>query len=82
MSTVQIKMPVAGSCSLAIAAACHSSYVQKDDDDDDSEKLDAEYKPLKWGVESLIPGDIEAEIGHCIFSSVEMEMPQNGTVYL
>ena len=79
-------MPVAGSCSLAIAAACHSSYVEKDDDisdgDDDSEKLGAEYQPLKWGVETLIPGEIEAEIGHCTFSSREVEMPQNGTVYL
>lgn len=79
-------MPVAGSCSLAIAAACHSSYVEKDDDisngDDDSEKLGAEYQPLKWGVETLIPGEIEAEIGHCTFSSGEVEMPQNGTVYL
>lgn len=50
-------MPVAGSCSLAIAAACHSSYVQKEDDvndeNDDAEKLGAEYLPLKWGVETL-----------------------------
>lgn len=81
-------MPVAGSCCLAIAAACHSSYVQKDDDDDDddedddSEKLGAEYQRLKWGVETLIPEEIEAEIGHCTFSSGEVEMPQNGTVYL
>lgn len=42
-------MPVAGSCSLAIAATCHS-YVANDMDGLD--QLGAEYQKLKWGVES------------------------------
>ncbi|KAG4441757.1 hypothetical protein IFR05_002748 [Cadophora sp. M221] len=53
--------PVVGSCSAAIAAACHSVGT--------SEKADASEKPLKWGVTFA---DAEAEIGHCGLSSGEV----------
>ncbi|KAH9221961.1 hypothetical protein DL95DRAFT_381261 [Leptodontidium sp. 2 PMI_412] len=53
--------PVVGSCSAAIAAACHSVGP--------SEKGDASEKPLKWGVTFA---DVDAEIGHCGLSSGEV----------
>ncbi|OJJ80605.1 uncharacterized protein ASPGLDRAFT_69380 [Aspergillus glaucus CBS 516.65] len=71
---------------LAIAAACHSSYVEKDnvinDGEDNSEKQGAEYQRLKWGVEPLIPSEIKGQMGHCAFSSGNVEIPQHGRAYL
>ncbi|KAL3440941.1 hypothetical protein BJX65DRAFT_17229 [Aspergillus insuetus] len=79
------EMVVAGSCSLAIAAACHPRY------DPNSEQageapggmeagMDAarmEYLPLRWGAVCSVDG----EVGHCAFTSEDVEMPQAGRVY-
>ncbi|KAL4863450.1 hypothetical protein BDV12DRAFT_26814 [Aspergillus spectabilis] len=65
-------MPVAGSCSLAIAAACHPRG-KKDD-----EKLEIEYDLLRWGAEPYRPG----EVGHCTFSSDKIHPPEDGLIYL
>lgn len=59
-------MPLAGSCSAAISAACHRP----------NEDVDAPYKPVMWGaVESKDP------IGHCCFTSFEVTKPIKGQVY-
>lgn len=64
-------MPIAGGCSLAIAAACHPRA--KTDDDE----FDIEYRLLKWGVEPCQPG----AIGHCAFSAADVTTPDDGVVY-
>ncbi|KAK0515276.1 hypothetical protein JMJ35_002655 [Cladonia borealis] len=59
-------VPLAGSCSAAISAACHRP----------NEDVDAAYKPVMWGaVESKNP------IGHCCFTSFEVTKPVKGQVY-
>ena len=59
-------IPLAGSCSAAISAACHRP----------NEDVDAAYKPLMWGaVESSGP------IGHCCFTSFEVTKPVKGQKY-
>ncbi|KAB8263535.1 hypothetical protein BDV32DRAFT_135786 [Aspergillus pseudonomiae] len=64
-------MPVAGSCSLAIAAACHANVNPADLSREDESVL-----PLQWGeVEGREP------VRHCTFSSAEVHMPQHGWVY-
>ena len=54
-------IPLASSCSAAISAACHR-YA----DEDSPEKL-----PLQWGVVGSWNG-----VGHCSFSSREVQLPQ------
>ena len=54
-------LPLAGSCSLAISAACHRPA-----DDPDAAKL-----PLMWGE---VETD-DTEVGHCCFSSKEVKTP-------
>jgi hypothetical protein len=62
-------MPLAGSCSVAISAACH-----RPDWD-----VDASLKSVKWGV---IPGSAdETEIGHCCFTSSDVDHIQDGKQY-
>ncbi|KAL3481374.1 hypothetical protein BJX99DRAFT_164303 [Aspergillus californicus] len=61
-------MPVAGSCSLAIAAACHPQT---------REDEEIEYQLLKWGVELDQTGDV----GHCTFSSENVQPPEDGIIY-
>ncbi len=59
-------VPLVGSCSAAISAACH-----RPNDD-----VDAPFKPVMWGaVESSNP------IGHCCFTSFEVTKPVKGQVY-
>ncbi|KAL2832622.1 hypothetical protein BDW59DRAFT_169440 [Aspergillus cavernicola] len=65
-------MPVAGSCSLAIAAACHP---RTEGDGDDKSKI--EYQLLKWGAEPNESG----EVGHCSFSESKVHAPEDGVVY-
>jgi hypothetical protein len=60
-------IPVAGSCSAAISAACHPPH------DDTSAAL----KPVKWGVVNEGAGGV----GHCSFSSFEAENPVEGLKY-
>ncbi|KAK0653277.1 hypothetical protein DIS24_g6270 [Lasiodiplodia hormozganensis] len=60
-------MPVAGGCSAAISAACHPP-------DEISEKL-----PLQWGA--LPTDETSGVIGHCSFSSGDVEEPVPGNLY-
>ncbi|KXX81510.1 hypothetical protein MMYC01_202482 [Madurella mycetomatis] len=61
-------MPVAGSCSAAISAACHQvSYDEH-----------AWKEPLQWGAVHF-EGD---EMGHCSFSNSEVEPLREGVVYI
>lgn len=56
-------MPIAASCSFALAAAAH-----RPDDD-----VDAAVLPVKWGeVVSMSSG----KVGHCCFTSQEVEDPE------
>jgi hypothetical protein len=61
-------IPLVGSCSVAIAAACH----QPDWD------TDASLKPVQWGV---IPDVDEKGVGHCAFTSGEVEPLLEGKEY-
>ncbi|KAL6229066.1 hypothetical protein BDW75DRAFT_235478 [Aspergillus navahoensis] len=67
-------MPVAGSCSLAISAACHP-YVSAEREA--MEHPGVEYLPLQWGVVSGPFGTAE----HCSFSSEEVGLPEDGHMY-
>lgn len=71
-------MPVAGSCSLAIAAACHPEFdpnenrtVQSQTEDEDMALL-----PVRWGA---VP--VNGRIGHCSFTSKDVDMPGGGQIY-
>lgn len=65
-------MPLAGSCSTAINAACHPP---KDD-------VHASGKKVMWGVvDGCIPSDGGIAIGHCSFSSFEVSAPVEGQIY-
>ena len=59
-------MPLAGSCSAAISAACHRP----------EEDVDAATKPVMWGVVSSKNG-----VGHCCFTSFEVSQPVPGELY-
>ena len=68
------KIPIAGSCSAAISAACHPP--QGD--------TDAASKPIMWGVVDGLPGvemNGRSMIGHCSFTSFEVRTPVEGHVY-
>jgi len=66
----KISMPIAGSCSLAISAACHP---------EESECRDHELaqRQLQWGVVTVS----EDGIGHCAFSSQEVGGLVKGQLY-
>ncbi|KAL5335054.1 hypothetical protein BJX70DRAFT_333970 [Aspergillus crustosus] len=66
-------MPIAGSCSLAIAAACRPSGMMA------SETGEMEYELLEWGAEPYLSG--VGEVGHCTFSSRKVYAPEHGVVY-
>lgn len=66
-------MPVAGGCSLAIAASCHPQASKSNTDDG----LDIRYRRLQWGVEPPVPG----ETRHCTFSDADVETPKRGVFY-
>ena len=59
-------MPLAGSCSAAISAACHRP----------NEDVDAPYKPVMWGAVKT-----KNSIGHCCFTSFEVTKPVKGQKY-
>lgn len=61
-------MPVVGSCSVAIASACHRP---KDDED-------AAYLPVAW-VEVHHEGT--TDVGHCTFTSQQVYEPVKGRLY-
>ena len=62
-------MPLAGSCSVAISAACHRP-------DWDS---DASLHPVRWGA--ISESGNETEVGHCCFTSDDVEPVQEGKYY-
>ncbi len=67
-----VGMPIAGSCSAAISAACHPP----------PEDLNVSSKPVMWGV--VAKENIEASatnIEHCSFTSFEVEGPERGNWY-
>jgi len=61
-------MPIVGSCSAAISAACHPP----------AEDTSAAFKSVKWGVVEEGIGD---NAGHCTFSSFEVTKPIEGKKY-
>lgn len=61
-------MPVAGSCSVAIAAACHTDHGER-----------AAQDLLQWG--ELYLGLSETEVGHCAFTSGLVRRPTVGRLY-
>ncbi|KEF63202.1 uncharacterized protein A1O9_01179 [Exophiala aquamarina CBS 119918] len=67
-------MPLVGTCSVAIAAACHPPEREK------VEKEDIASLPVQWGA---VPDGTNSEgaVGHCCFSSERVEMPKEGRSY-
>ncbi|EXJ72124.1 uncharacterized protein A1O5_04628 [Cladophialophora psammophila CBS 110553] len=62
-------IPLVGSCSAAIAAACHQPNWD----------TDASLKAVQWGA---IPGMVDSGgIGHCAFSSGDIEPVREGRYY-
>ncbi|KAJ5520793.1 hypothetical protein N7463_001246 [Penicillium fimorum] len=71
-------MPVAGSCSLAISAACHPDFdpnengvVRSDNRDEDMSLL-----RIKWGEVR-----VNGHIGHCSFTSEDVRLPRSGKIH-
>lgn len=66
-------MPVAGSCSAAISAACHPLL----------EDTEASTKPVQWGAVTHGEQDDKEEetVGHCTFSSFPIHPPIPGHLY-
>jgi hypothetical protein len=66
-------MPLAGSCSVAISAACHAPLVEED----------AGLRPVQWGACTHSGGinDRQETVGHCSFSSLPVELPIPGRLY-
>ncbi|KAJ5553974.1 hypothetical protein N7513_003933 [Penicillium frequentans] len=76
-------MPVAGSCSMAIAAACHPLFDPNRHEDGGGGDVDSENEdedmgllPVQWGA---VP--VDGPMGHCSFTSGDVEMPQRGREY-
>ena len=63
-------MPVAGSCSVAIAAACMPQPGRDEDG--------AAFEPVQWGVSS---GVAMGGIGHCCFTKGPVQVPLDGAFY-
>lgn len=61
-------MPLVGSCSAAISAACHS---MRNDPN-------ASLFPVMWGATKV---ENENSVGHCCFSSLDVSPPVEGEVY-
>lgn len=61
-------IPLAGSCSAAISAACHAPI----------RETNASVLPLLWGVVETGQWD---GVGHCAFSNCEVSVPQSGVRY-
>ena len=64
----RVGMPLAGSCSAAISAACHPPETD----------VDASSKRVMWGV---VAEDLNASVGHCSFTSFHVEAPTVGKRY-
>ena len=65
-------MPFAGSCSAGISAACHPPKAD----------VNASLKRVMWGVVAeRSPNDPDNHVGHCSFTSLEVETPIVGRMY-
>jgi hypothetical protein len=64
-------MPIAGSCSFCISAACHGFEGSTGEESENPEE------PLMWGV----TGVNSNRIGHCGFSSRDVQEPVDGRLY-
>lgn len=65
-------IPLVGSCSAAISAACHRPCVD----------AMAYVRPVMWGVmDADGDGGMGSEVGHCCFSSFEVGKPVKGHLY-
>lgn len=64
------RMPVAGSCSIVLAAAAHRPEAD----------IDAAGSLVKWGEVSSTSASISL-IGHCTFTSEEVTIAQEGKLY-
>ena len=62
------KMPLVGSCSLAISAACHRPPGDQD----------AAFKPVQWGA---VKHETDQGPGHCCFTTYNVEPPIPGQLY-
>lgn len=60
-------MPLAGSCSAAIAAACHTGAKEPEE----------WKKPVKWGIVNYK----EEDLCRCSFSSLEVQAPEKGELH-
>lgn len=69
--TYKTKLPVAGSCSAAISAACHPPQAD----------VDAPLRPVMWGVVSKGDDSSEDRHGHCSFTSMHVGTPIPGHWY-
>ena len=68
----RVGMPLAGSCSAAISAACHPPETD----------VDVSMKRVMWGVvnrESF--KHLDESVGHCSFTSFKVEAPIVGKLY-
>lgn len=63
-------MPLAGSCSAAISAACHVT-----NDEDGSTTVE---KAVRWGA---VERKSEEDVGHCSFTARQAEAPVKGQLY-
>lgn len=83
-------MPVVGSCSFTIAAACHPSFDPNREDEDnveldtgmdrennEDEEEDMALLPVQWGS---VP--VMGPVGHCSFTSGDVEEPGGEQEYL
>ena len=61
-------IPLVGSCSAAISAACHRP----------SDDTSASLLPLRWGC---VDADSGRDVGHCCLSSFEVTAPEAGFYY-
>ena len=64
-------MPLVGSCSAAISAACHRPR----------QDVDAATQPVLWGAVVSGQGEQENTIGHVCFTSFEASPPVEGEAY-
>lgn len=64
-------IPIAGSCSVVLSAACHM-------EDNNTANSEMASKPLRWGV--IRSGGVD-EVGHCAFSASEVTLPQESALY-
>lgn len=69
-------IPLAGSCSVAISAACHSGV----DEDSSTSAL----REVMWGKTETFPEGLVAEddFGHCSFSAKEVRQPDSQALYI